>query len=107
MWKPKVINPECTDWYATYTEGEYNRVVPRYFCTDDNSWWIYSNHHDNHTLVPNNSFEVWRQLPEPPSTTRSLMEELASWALADDISALMDVPKKLAAEAAQCERSTV
>ncbi len=40
----------------------------------------------------------WREEMVPVA---AFMEELSSWALADDISALIDVPKKLAAEAAR------
>lgn len=52
-------------FYMTCWRGG-SKSTPRYFDDFDNSWWIFSSHHDNRLLVPNNAFNLWQLLPLPP-----------------------------------------
>ena len=59
-----VNNPPSEDdlaaWFITANKSDLS-VVPRYW--DGEAWWIYSNHHDNRTLVPNNSLAFYMPMP--------------------------------------------
>lgn len=57
-------DPEEPGWYATVDIRENKKTVPRYFDDYDLSWSMYSNHHDNQTMVPNNHFTHWTFLPK-------------------------------------------
>lgn len=65
QWQPIDQAPDVAGWYATCKQGD-KLSTPRYFDDLDGSWWLYSNHQDNQTLVPNNSFDMWARLPLPP-----------------------------------------
>ena len=66
----KIINyPQQAGWYATVNVYMDGKTKPRYFDNEAPwpSWWKYSNHHDNQTLVPNEAFTHWCELPKYPS----------------------------------------
>lgn len=65
QWIPVETPPEedKAAWYQTANKSDLS-VVPRYW--DGEVWWIFSNHHDNRTLVPNNSLAYYKALSAPP-----------------------------------------